>query len=354
MEVFSFALLFLLGCMGYYIFKLLRFPTPALMGALATSGTLNALGYYPFFTTWPVTFLANATIGIMLARQINREVLARIRRLAFPVFVQTAGFLLLSLVSGLFLYWYCGSDRLSLATALISGSTGGLTEMIIFGMSVNANVGVIAFIQLVRIIIFLTLIPYLPKIIRLFLKDQSASLHTTHLPVHHDTGIQKFRTGQYSLLVVCALIGATIGFVLRIPTGAMLGAMIACGAYAIAVNGTYSFDSRLRFAAQICIGIVMGQRITPETVAMMGSLIVPALLMSTIMLVWCLCLACLTHKTTGCSLVTCLLCASPAGVSQVAFLADEIGADAPTTAVFQSARLISIVALYPWIILPFL
>jgi len=354
MEMVSFGLVFLLGYCGYLVFTCLRFPTPALMGAIVTSGALSVMGYYPYFTNWPVTFAANTAIGIMLARQINRDVLSRILRLAWPVFVQTVGFLLLSLLSGLFLYWYCGSDHLSLSTALISGATGGITEMIIFGMSVDsANVGMIAFIQLVRIMVFLTLLPWLPRLVRPFLGGEPQP-GQEHRPEHHPKLSRKFTGIQYGVLFLCALAGALAGFVLRIPTGALLGAMVACGVYATAVNGEYSFDTRFSVAAQICIGAVMGQRITPEVVALMGSLIVPALLMSALMLVCCLCLAFLTHKTTGSSLETCLLCASPGGLTQVAFLADEMGADVATTAVFQSARLISIVAVYPWIVLPLL
>jgi len=65
-------------------------------------------------------------------------------------------------------------------------------------------------------------------------------------------------------------------------------------------------------------------------------------------------LAALLYKTTRWNLVTCLLSVNPAGLTQVVFFAEDMGADLLTVSVFQTVRLVGIVTLYPWLILPFI
>lgn len=253
--------------------------------------------------------------------------------------------LVVSLLCGYTLYWM--SD-IPLKTALISGAAGGINEVIIFGMSVDANVAVIAFIQLFRIVIFLALIPYLSLI-----SEKIAGKKTpTRIDAEKRTPLFRLSKNEYALLVICAMIGAWTGQWLRIPAGTMLGAMFASGLFAIVRNKTYGFDVRVRFAAQITLGLAMGQRVTPEIVGQLATLLWPAVVVTFVMLIGSTFLAILLYKTSDWDLTTCLLCASPAGLSQITTFAEELGVDSFTASVFHTVRIIGIVSLYPWIIMP--
>ena len=355
MSLLAFLFVFCVGALGYWLLRKAHFPNPGLLGAMVATGTLNIAGWYPSFATWPVSFAASAVIGIMLGRQITRGILAKVRKLALPVLVHTTGMLLLSLLAGFFLYHTLKGSGVSLGTALVSGTAGGLTEMILFGLSIHADVGVIAFVQLARICLFLALIPY---ILRLNQRGPNTQADTPASQSGPGNGLAngngKFPTIAYIPLVFLAVAGAWTGNALHVPAGAMLGAMLACGGFALFIGKEYSFDSRIRLLAQIALGAIMGHRITPEMIALLEALIFPALLSTGIMIVGCTALAFFMHKLTGLGLVTCLLCSAPAGLSQVALHADEAGADPLTATVFHTARLVGIVAFYPWIIWPFL
>ena len=381
MSVLAFLFVFCVGAAGYWLLRKAHFPNPGMLGAMVSTGTLNLVGWYPSFATWPVSFAASVVIGIMLGRQITRGILAKIRKLALPVLVHTTGMLLLSLLAGSFLYHSLKDSGVSLATALVSGTAGGLAEMVLFGLSIHADVGVIAFIQLVRICLFLALIPY---VLRLSQQTSSTSgadsstathLHSTSSVLyglgrlckldkldksgepdgpHSLMGRDKFTTSTYIPLILLAIAGAWAGDTLHVPAGAMLGSMLACGGFALIIGKEYSFDSRARLLAQIALGVIMGNRITPEMIALLEALVFPALLSTAIMLVGCVTLTFFMHKLTGLGLVTCFLCSAPAGLSQVILHADEAGADSLTATVFHTARLVGIVAFYPWIIFPFL
>jgi membrane AbrB-like protein len=286
--------------------------------------------------------------GTMIARQIDGTVLRHMRTLLRSVLIQTAGMLALSFICGKAMFAVCratSGGRISLSTAMISGAAGGITEMTVFGMSVNADVAVIALIQLFRVVTALAIIPYLSIIGRKIggRKNDKTTARDT---------LPKFSPGNYAALALCSLAGAAIGFWLRIPTGAMLGAMLASGAFVILMNKRYVFDVKLRCAAQIGLGLAMGQRISPDFTSMLGSLLIPALVVTTLMMAGSTLLAILLYKTTDFDLTTCLLCSAPAGLSQIGAFAEEVGADPFTASIFHAARLIGIVSIYPWIVMP--
>jgi membrane AbrB-like protein len=341
-------MVFAIGSIGFAVFKFLKIPNPALLGSMFATGALNVAGYYPLFSTRLVSFVSSAMIGTMMARQIDSGVLRHMRALSRSVLIQTAGMLALSLACGGAMSAVCraaAGGNVSLSTALISGAAGGIAEMTVFGMSVDADVSVIALMQLFRVVIALNIIPYLSII-----GEKMGSRKKGR--ISRQSALPTFSAENYAALALCSLAGAVIGFWLKIPTGTMLGAMIASGVFALFVNKRYGFHAKLRNIAQIGLGLVLGQRISPDFTALLSSLLIPALAVTALMLVGSTLLAILLYKTTDLDLTTCLLCSAPAGLSQIGAFAEEIGADPFTAAVFHTARIIGIVAIYPWIVMP--
>jgi len=343
----AFCVSFAIGAAGYFLFKFLRFPNPAVLGSMTVTGALNAAGFFPFFDTRAVSFVASVVVGVTLGQLIDRTVIGRIIRMARHVLVQTAGMLALSLVCGLSLHVVSGID---LTTSLVSGATGGITEMIIFGIFLDAEVSTIAFIHLFRLVFFITLIPYLgliaEKITGVPLTPHS---HNTRVK---DVTVEFFGRKDFLTLIFMAFAGGGLAFWLNVPAGAMLGAMFAGGGLALLLGKQYKFDSRLRLAALIVIGLVTGMRITPQFVEQLGTLLIPAMVVTVIMLIGCTLLAVVLYKTSGWSLTTCLLSVAPAGMNQIVPLAEDLGADPLTASVFHIARIVGIVTFYPWLVLP--
>ena len=346
-QIVAFCFTFAVGVGGFFLFRFLRAPSPALLGSMVATGALNAAGFYPSFNLIVVSFFGNVLAGVMIGQQIDRSVFSRMARMVKPVLVQTIGIYVLSLICGFTMYLTSGAD---LATSLISGTVGGITEMIIFGMSIHADVSVVAFIQVFRLVVFLALIPYLSIIAE---KIAGVLRMSRAQPSREkESFVKSFVIKDYLTMVPLAFAGGALGYWLEIPTGIMLGSMIACGGIALFMSKQYRFDSRLRFIAQVVIGLVTGARITPEIVGNLGALIVPAIFVTLVMMVGCFIMALLLYKTSEWSLTTCFLCVSPAGLSQIAALAEGVGADPLVAAVFHTVRIVGIVSLYPWIVLP--
>ncbi len=346
MESFlGFCLTFAVGSAGFFLAARCKVPNPALLGSMFATGALNLAGYYPSFPAWFVSLAANLLIGMMIGRQIDRNILRRIRALARPVFVQTALILVLSIVCGYTLR-FMGGGRLDLLTALIGASAGGITEMAAFGLAMNADVSVVVLMQASRVVAALSLIPFIAVICEKLGRGVKGGA------IQARPNLPPFSRVQYAPLTLFAVAGSSLGVWLDIPSGELLGALVFCGAYAVAINRVYAFNAGLRSGAQIGLGLVMGQRITPEIAAQLWQMLLPAAATTLVMLLGCTLLGLLLYRTTGWDLTLCLLCAAPAGLSQITVFADEIGVDSFIATVFHTVRILSIVAVYPLIILP--
>lgn len=342
-KLLAFSFTFMIGACGYYILKFLKIPNPSLLGAIFATGVLNITGYYPEFPVWPVSFAANVLIGMMLGRQIDIYFFKRVGELFIPVISTAVGMVVLSIICGM---TYFKLASVSMKTALIASSAGGIAEMMIFGLSVNADIPVVATVQIFRVIVFLTLIPFIP-----FFDKKSNNRNRSDRINMGLADTLFFRGKDYILLTLVSIIGAVITDNCHVPAGAMIGAMLASGIFAIMIKRTYSYAAELCIVAQIGLGVVIGYSITPKVLLQLRFVFLPTIATTVVMLLCCIVIALALKRVTRWSITTCLLCAAPAGLSQIAVYAEEIGADSFTTSVFHTVRLATIVLVYPWIII---
>lgn len=346
-QALGFLLTIAVGTAGFFVFKFCRVPNPALLGSMVATGALNLLGQYPVFPVWALSFAANAMIGVMVGKNVDRNILRRARTLFVPVMIQFTGIFAMSLLCGGTMYYMVGPGNISLVTALLSGTAGGIAEMLIFGVSANADVAVIALVQLFRVLVFNFLMPYFVLIGRRIGSGKPPA-QEGDLAV-----LPKFRRRDYVILAICAFAGAVLGLWAEVPSGGMLGAMVACGLLAVCMNKKYVFGTKLGYVAQIGLGAALGARMTPEICSQLGGVLFPAVVVTVVMLAGCMVLAFIIRKVTGWETALCLLCTAPAGLSQAAVIAEESGVDSFTVSVFHAVRLIGIVSIYPWIIMHF-
>ena len=350
-QTLSFGLLFLMGYLGYLLFRLLHIPAAPLLASMVSTAFLQFLGWPTGFTDGALAFLCSVILGINMGKQIQADILARVATAARPIAVHVCGMLLVSLSCGFFLYLFAnhyGKD-LSLVNALVSTSTGGLSEMTVLGMSLNADIVLLVFFQLFRQVTFLSLLAYMPAITGRFVPMQSRSLSSPKM-----RALPAFERREYIFLVCSATIGGYLGMRIGMPAGALFGAMLFSGILAVILKKHYLCPTQVRVVAQIGLGLILGKRFDGGLLPIVSELLLPAVLVTAVMLIGCLLLALLLFKTTGYDLNTCLVCSAPAGMSQMASIAEESGADMLTAPLFHAARVIAVVTLYPWLVLYFI
>ena len=338
----GFLFVFFIGFLGFLLFRRLKVPIPSFLGSFVATGALNLAGYFPEFDIRVFSFLARASTGAFLGKQINRGFLVHVKGIAVYVLVSTVGALAISLITGFTIY---SLSDVSLSTALIGGANGGIAEMTAFGMSLQEDVVTILFMLIFRLIFAVMSSYWVVLFISKMIPGRTA---TARLKPAEESF---FRKREYVLLAGVALLGAWLLEALKVPNGVMLGAMLACGLLAVCIRKTYRFELKARHATLITLGVIMGRNITPDVVGELHRLILPGLVSAIVSLVCCTILALILYKISPMDIVTCVLCTSPAGLSQIVFLSEEMGADSLTTSIFQACRLFSIVAFYPWIII---
>ena len=115
-------------------------------------------------------------------------------------------------------------------------------------------------------------------------------------------------------------------------------------------RGTAYLPRYLKLGAQCLTGILVGINVTIEDVLNMGTLIKPVILVlicTTICNYFC---AFLLHKVCRLDLSTSLFGSIPAGVSDMALIATDLGGDAPRVGVLQLVRYIGLFSVMPFVI----
>ncbi len=146
-----------------------------------------------------------------------------------------------------------------------------------------------------------------------------------------------------------AAIGGILGDKIKLPAGALIGAMVAVGAYNIFGNQAY-MPPQFRLGIQILAGAMIGLQINQETLSGLKMLLVPALIMIVSVMAICFTAGFLMYKFTGLDLTTALFASAPGGMTEMSLAADSLGANAPQVALLQLIRLLSVIIILPFLV----
>lgn len=155
--------------------------------------------------------------------------------------------------------------------------------------------------------------------------------------------------GVIYLLLVHA-IGATGGFVakrMRIPAGAMLGSMLAVVLLNLAAGSDMVYPRVLRSIIQMLSGIVIGCRVGLDDLKNLRrmSLAVGVLVVTLIGIN--ILFAMIISRMTELTPITALFAAAPGGVSDMALIAVEFGANTHQVALLQIVRFVCVLSFFP-------
>lgn len=149
--------------------------------------------------------------------------------------------------------------------------------------------------------------------------------------------------------ITLALIGGFIGNELKIPAGALLGAMIFVGAANI-LGAKPEMPESFNTIAQIVLGGFLGLAITKEVVAGLKDYIIPSLIVVVILAIFGIFTGFLVSKITGTELYTSLFGSVPGGMQEMIVLSESYDVNHPAVVVIQTVRRVLIVVIYPLLI----
>ncbi len=143
---------------------------------------------------------------------------------------------------------------------------------------------------------------------------------------------------------VLGLAGASLGHRARVPAGAFMGALVGVGA-ALGLLGfpEISPPPLAGEALQVMVGVIVGLRITRDSVLSGARTLLPATVLATVFLASGVAAAAAAVSLTGMDPVTALFAAAPGGLTEMTSVGASLGADGPAVAAVHLVRLLLVI-----------
>ncbi len=328
---------------GSWLFYRCKIPAGALIGAIVFSAAFNLLtgmGEFPSLVKPVVQAIAGGFIGQRISRKDVAE-LKGILGAGVLMFVCMAVYTFL--VGGVMARF----TSLDLATALASAMPAGLSDTAIISTDMGADPALSTVMQMVRLLFSVIVLPQMAFRVCARRGGRGEQLDSTQAPGYKPP---ELRTPRNTAITVLEAVGAGIlGKLAGVPAGALIFAVFMVAGRNIRTGRAY-LPKWLRLAAQCVSGMIVGAGVTPQDVENMKSLLLPIVILCGSLVLCNYICAILISKICRLDFSTCLFGAIPAGVSDMALIAAEMGGDAPKVAVLHLVRYVGILSVMPAIV----
>lgn len=315
-----------------YLLHWLGLPAGFLLGPMVVGAAL-AMTAGPVTVARPLTMLAQAVIGCMIARTITWPILVEIGR-DWPVF---AAGVLSVIAASLALGWLLTRwQALPGPTAIWGTSPGAAVAMTLMSGAYGADERLVAFMQYLRVVIVASAASILAALIAPGGTDTGAlGASVAFTP----TGL------ALTALLVAVVFG--LGYLIRMPAGVMIVGIVL-GALAQDLGGLQiTLPMPVLAVSFMLIGWMIGLRFTRQTLAH-ALRALPAVLASILVLVAvCGVIAALMVWLAGVDPLTAYLATSPGGADTVAIIASSSHVDVAYVMAMQLARFLAVMLIGP-------
>ncbi|MDQ2086744.1 AbrB family transcriptional regulator [Herbivorax sp. ANBcel31] len=335
------------GILGGFVGRKLRLPAGYLMGSLLSVAILNSFFYdsaMPSITTLAVQISAGGVLGA----NINKNDITELKSIIFPSLMLIACMIILNMLIGFAIFSFSSLD---LATSLLASAPGGVTEMSLIAVNLGGNAALVAVIQLIRFISVMSISPFvLGKICNKklssndFIKDDKKC-----------EGLVEDKENEYSkkeriaITLTVSIVFGLIGSILPIPAGALTFSMLAVALINIVKKMGRVFKHQ-RLICQILAGTLIGSSFSFSGFLLKKDFLIAILVLIVGVTVINIFIGILINKVSKIDFPTALFASAPGGMSDMALISKEFGADQTKVVIMQLVRLISVIVLFPSII----
>jgi membrane AbrB-like protein len=340
-----------------------------MLGALAGAALFNIFSggaaWVPDQTKLAVQIIAGSFIGIAM----ERRDLARLPKLLKPMLVMGFGFLILNITAG---FLMAALSPLDLVTALMSAVPGGVNETPVIAADMGADAPKVAVMQTLRLIFGLGAFPSLILVYGKFHRPASFSpaprsalssrpsagpssappegaLPDSASPAAPARDSPFRRCVKILLTLAAGLAAGILGNRTLIP--GMTFVFPIAGALILKLAFNFALLPRgLRKAAQVLSGCYLGSGFTIETVLELRYLVVPLIILILGYLLNGIATGRVLEKTCGFSRAESMLITIPAGASDMALIAADMGIVNSDISLLQVTRLLLVMTFFPQII----
>ncbi len=146
--------------------------------------------------------------------------------------------------------------------------------------------------------------------------------------------------------ILCATLGGYLAKKLRVPAGGLIGALIFVSILNI-TTPIVTYPSQMRTLVQILSGVLIGSRFTKNDVLRLKTMGGPAIILSVSLLSLTVIFAFMMTNITQIDLTTAFFSCAPGGVSDLALIAADLGANPEQVALLQLGRFAFVLLFFP-------
>lgn len=337
----EFLLTIVVAVIGGKIAMKLKIPAGAMIGAMILVSIFNLIFG---IATMPQEYkiLTQIATGSFIGARIKKEDILGLKQVFKPAIVIVSCMGIMNFILGYILY---KNSSLDLTTALFSTAPGGMMDMSLIAHELNADSAKVVIFQLVRLISVIGVIPiFLKKIIK-----KNGIINLTVNAKKEDKKGTKDDLENILLTLLVGILAGYIGYLSKIPAGALSFSMIGVGVFNIISNKGF-MPIPLRQLIQMFGGALIGIKVSINDFLEMRELLHLVIIVIVGFLIMNIAIGMFVYKVSNFNIATSLFSAAPGGVSDISIIASEMGADTPKVAIIQLMRLVSIVSFYPILI----
>jgi membrane AbrB-like protein len=338
----GFALLVVCAVGLALLFHVLHMPGAWLFGPLAVSSIFAVRGWEAVQFPKSVYVAGQAMIGTALGSGFSAKTLSIIPQHA-GIFTFAVVFILAtSLLNGWLLSRF---TRLDAPTSFLGTMPGGASAMAAMSDSLRADTRLVTAIQYIRLLIILGSLACIAPLLKAHAQVIASS--APGVVLFHPT---PFVAWKFAGLLALAAIGWLAGMKTPIPAGAFLVPTLLYSLLAWQGVELGSWPWLLLAVAYGIMGIQIGGRFHPSTIAMIRSVILPVVGTTLLLLLGSIILAFLVAWFMHVDLVSAYLAATPGGLDSVAAVATDLHVDTTLVVSMHLVRLLCVLLFGPWLV----
>lgn len=320
-----------IGAVGGETLSYFHVPLAWMIGALVTT-TIAALMRLPLALPRKLRDTVITVLGVMLGSSFRPEMFDHLESWAFSLIGLLAYILVSTGVLFVLLRRFAGYDAV---TAYFAAAPGGLNEMVLVGSALGGDDRTLALTHAARVMLVVLTIPLWFAFSAGY---TSGGAYATSV-----------EAGAADLLILlgCAVFGALIGRVLRLPAANLMGPMLLSAAVHLAGVTQSSPPWFLVALAQLIVGGSLGCRFVGVDPRVMARIILISIPGTAVLLAITLVFGFGLHLITGLPTTLLILAYAPGGLAEMSLIAFYLGQDTAFVASHHLIRITLIIMLAP-------
>jgi membrane AbrB-like protein len=315
------------GTAGALTAQQIGIPAGMIVGALLSSGFYRLAGAEPGPWRGRYGRIGRLLFGTCIGAAFGPDVLAPLKATLLPMAVLIAVIVGVGLGLGWALSRFTALDT---QTALISSIPGGIPAMAAIAEENNADATIVAAIHFARLTTILVAAPILIPLLATTPAGRGSAAPLA--------GAEALGLGGTALTLVCGSIGGMLALQGGVPSGDLIGSILAVGGANLLGAGLGPLAGDLRSAAMILIGTSVGAQMSRESLQLLRRVALPATAFVVIIISVGLLLGWGLSQVTPLDLPTALLSSVPGGASTMPAVAYDLGGDMRLVAALHLMR----------------